>query len=203
MGRRPEPKMAEKNEIKLPAPKSKGEMSLEESIKKRKSIRSFKEKELTLEQISQILWSSQGLTHGYYRAAPSAGAFYPLEVYIAKSDGVYRYVPEEHKLVTISSEDKRTPLALAALGQMFIARAPVVIVIAAVYSRTKGKYGERGDRYVHIEVGHAAENIHLQAVSLGLGSVPIGAFWDEQVKRTLSLPKNHEPLYIIPVGYPR
>lgn len=195
--------MAEKNEIKLPAPKSKGEMSLEESIKKRKSIRSFKEKELTLEQISQILWSSQGLTHGYYRAAPSAGAFYPLEVYIAKSDGVYRYVPEEHKLVTISSEDKRTPLALAALGQMFIARAPVVIVIAAVYSRTKGKYGERGDRYVHIEVGHAAENIHLQAVSLGLGSVPIGAFWDEQVKRTLSLPKNHEPLYIIPVGYPR
>lgn len=188
-------------EIKLPAPKLKGELSLEETIRKRESIRNFKDKELTLDQISQLLWAAQGITHDGKRAAPSAGATYPLEIYVVKSDGVFRYKTEDHKLERAVEGDQRTPLALAALGQRFIAEAPIDIVMAAVYSRTSWRYRERAERYVHMEAGHAAENIHLQAVALGLGSVPIGAFSDGKVKSVLSLPKDHEPLYIIPVGY--
>ncbi len=195
--------MTAKEEIKLPAPKRKGTTSLEEGIAKRKSIRSFQKKDLTIEQISQLLFSAQGITHDGLRAAPSAGATYPLEIYVVKSDGVFRYVPQDHKLELTVEGDKRTHLSLAALGQMFIAQAPVDIVIAAVYGRTSWRYGERAERYVHIEVGHAAENIHLQAVAMGLGSVPVGAFSDSQVKNVLSLPKDHEPLYIIPIGYPK
>lgn len=189
--------------IKLPAPKTSGKMSLEEAIYSRRSYRSFYPNELSIEQISQLLWSAQGITEkGWkFRAAPSAGALYPLEIYIAKSDGVYHYIPDGHKLVQISTEDKRLSLVRASLGQSFIGEAPVDIIIAAVFQRTVSKYGPRAERYVNMEVGHAAENVHLQAVSLGLGSVPVGAFWDDVVARVLSLPDEHEPLYIIPVGY--
>ncbi len=191
-------------EIKLPGPIKKGTMPLEESLLKRRSKRNFKDKDLTLEQISQLLWAAQGVTDSRgYRTAPSAGALYPLEVYIVKSDGVFHYEPLDHKLITIVSEDRRDNLSLAALGQSFIAKAPLDIVIAAVYGRTKIRYGGRTDRYVHMEAGHAAQNIHLQAVALGLGSVPVGAFWDDRVSKALDLPSDHKPLYIIPVGYPK
>ena len=194
-----------KEEIKLPAPKLKSVMSVEEAIYKRRSKRDFLKKDLSLEQISQLCFSAQGKTEKSWglRAAPSAGALYPLEIYLVKSDGVFHYIPEEHKLLSIVKGDRRDELAAAALGQSFIAEAPVDIVITAVYQRTRGKYGTRAERYVHIEAGHAAQNIHLQAVALGLGSVPIGAFFDEAVKSVLNLPKDHEPIYIIPVGYAR
>ena len=194
-----------KEEIKLPAPKLKGTLSVEEAIYKRRSKRDFLPKDLSLEQISQLCFSAQGITEKSWglRAAPSAGALYPLEIYLVKSDGVFHYIPEEHKLLSIVKGDRRDELAAAALGQSFIAEAPVDIVITAVYQRTRGKYGTRAERYVHIEAGHAAQNIHLQAVALGLGSVPIGAFFDEAVKSVLNLPKDHEPIYIIPVGYAR
>lgn len=197
--------MAKEKEIILPQPKLKGKVSLEEAIFKRRSQREFQRKDLSLEQIGQLLWAAQGITAkrgGFnFRAAPSAGALYPLELYALTKDGLYHYIPEGHKLENLSDRDLRGDLADAALGQGSVASSALDIVICAVYERVTSKYGQRGVRYVHIEAGHAAQNIHLQAVALGLGSVPIGAFSDEGVQKTLGLPKDHEPLYIIPVGY--
>ncbi|MBL7120234.1 MAG: SagB/ThcOx family dehydrogenase [Dehalococcoidia bacterium] len=187
--------------VKLPAPRKRGEISVEETLQKRRSERSFASKELSWEQISQLLWSAQGMVERGFRTAPSAGATYPLEVYLVTSNGVYHYKPESHQLEPILEGDVRSQLCRACLNQEWIEEAPVSIVIAAVYQRTGRGYGPRAARYVHIEVGHAAQNIHLQAVALGLGSVPVGAFGDEQVQRVLSLPENQQPLYIVPVGY--
>jgi len=198
-----ETEMKTQDIISLPRPKTKGTMSLEESISRRRSIRSFAPKELSLDEISQILWATQGITDKMqgFRAAPSAGALYPLEIYVVKSDGVFHYNVEEHSLEKIRSNDVREEIVRAAWGQSFIQQAPVSIVICAVRTRTISRYGSRGNRYVDIEVGHAAENLHLQAVALGLASVPIGAFTDSEVKRILTLPRDTEPIYIIPVGH--
>jgi len=195
--------MESENVISLPEPKLKGTMSLEEAIQRRRSKRSYISQELTLEEISQLLWSVQGITDERrgFRAAPSAGALYPLEIYLVKADGLYRYIPDGHRIKRLSEKDLRRPLAQAALWQGFVAQAPIDIVICAVYERVTSKYGKRGVRYTDIEVGHAAQNLHLQAIVLGLGSVPIGAFDDDAVKKVLSLPKDHQPLYIIPVGH--
>ena len=197
--------MAETKLIQLPKPLIKGNISLEEAIFRRRSQRSFKQKDLTLQQISQLLWAAQGITlekEPYnLRTTPSAGALYPMEIYLLTKNGLFRYLPNGHKLEPLSEQDLRGGLAVSSLGQVAINQAPVNIVICAVYSRLASKYGQRGIRYAHIEVGHIAQNIHLQSVALGLSSVPIGAFNDEEVKKILSLPANHEPLYIIPVGY--
>ena len=189
--------------MKLPPPKTKGEVSLEETLEKRRSIRSFTSQTLTWEQISQLLWAAQGITETRYglRTAPSAGGTYPLETYLVVKEGVYHYNPQKHEVERITETDVRPKLCRAALGQEWVEEAPVNIVIAAIYRRTQRRYGQRGTRYVHIEVGHAAQNIHLQAVALGLDSVPVGAFYDEEVSRVLSLPKDHQPLYIISIGY--
>lgn len=197
--------MAKENLIQLPQPMIKGKVSLEEAILKRRSQRNFVRKDLTLEQISQLLWAAQGITgekgRFNFRAAPSAGALYPMEVYLLAKNGLYHYLLPGHKLEQLSKNDLRDALANSALGQGSISQAPVNIVICAVYSRVTAKYGERGARYTLIEAGHIAQNIHLQAASLGLGSVPVGAFDDGQIKKILSLPEEQEPLYIIPVGY--
>jgi SagB-type dehydrogenase family enzyme len=197
--------MAKYKEIPLPAPVTKGKISLEEAILKRRSQRNFAPKDLSQQVISQLLWAAQGITAkqwGYsFRAAPSAGALYPMEIYLLSKDGLFHYLTEAHKLEVLNENDLRAALADCAWGQEAVSEAAVDLVICAVYSRVTAKYGQRGIRYVHIEAGHVAQNIHLQAVALGLGSVPIGAFSDEQVKKALSLPKEHEPLYIIPVGY--
>ena len=195
--------MKTQERIVLPEPKIKGEMSLEESILKRRSIRSFAPKELSSEEISQILWAAQGITEKRrgLRAAPSAGALYPLEIYIIKKDGIFHYIIADHSLKQVGNDDVRGDIVRAAWGQSFIQEAPVSVIICAVRSRITSRYGGRGNRYVDIEVGHAAENLHLQAVALGLASVPIGAFTDSEVKKILGLPRNTEPIYIIPVGY--
>jgi SagB-type dehydrogenase family enzyme len=190
--------------IALPKPVLKDGISVEEALSRRDSVRSFSAKALTDKQISQLLWSAQGKTRRWGgRTAPSAGALYPLELYIATPDGVYRYNPDAHQLILHLKENVSIPLTRAALGQGCVREAPAVIIIAAVYERTTCKYGERGERYVAIEVGHAAENILLQAVSLGLGAVPVGAFSDRQLQEVLHLPPDHEPLYLIPVGHRR
>lgn len=190
--------------INLPNPALKGNISIEESMVKRRSVRRYSEKELTLEQLSQILWAAQGITDEKgFRAAPSAGALYPLEVYAVKKDGLFHYIPEGHKLEIISPKDLRRELTDAAWGQNFIYEAPVDIVICAVYKRVTTRYGDRGVRYTDIEVGHAAQNIHLQAAALGLASVPLGAFSDSDVSSVLGLSKEETPVYIIPVGYRR
>ncbi len=191
-----------KNLISLPEPELKGKVSLEETIKKRRSVRSYSDKELTPKELSQLLWAAQGITDiKGHRAAPSAGAVYPLEIYVVKEDGLFLYRPRDHILKPVSGRDLRQQLSDAALGQNFIAKAPVTIVISAVNERIRTRYGERGIRYTHIEVGHVAENIHLQAVALGLSSVPVGAFDDNAVSSVLNIPKWEKPLYIIPVGH--
>lgn len=191
--------------ISLPSPQKKGEMSLEETLQRRRSKRAFEPQELTLKQISQLLWACQGITDPTFggRTAPSAGALYPLEIYLVKKEGVFHYLPQKHALERIKKGDIKKELSDAALGQKFLAEAPANFVITAVYSRTAAKYGERAERYVKLEAGHACQNLLLQAVALGLGGVPIGAFFDEEVQKVLSLPSDHEPLYIVPIGYPK
>jgi SagB-type dehydrogenase family enzyme len=187
--------------ISLPKPGQTGAMSVEEAIARRRSVRDFTPDPLDLGAISQLLWSAQGITSaGGHRAAPSAGARYPLEVCLVCSAGLFHYEPSGHALAKVAAADLRGPLAEAAFGQQFVADAPISLVFAAIYERTMSRYGERGVRYVHIDLGHAAENVHLQAEALGLGSCAVGAFDDEAVARVLGLPAEQKPLYIIPVG---
>jgi SagB-type dehydrogenase family enzyme len=189
--------------VALPRPCAQGTLTLEEALAQRRSIRSFDDRLLTRAELGQLLWAAQGITSpAGQRTAPSAGALYPLEVYAVTPDGVYRYLPTGHQLVRQVAGDVRSALATAALSQSSVSDAPTVIVIAAVYARTIQKYGqERSPRYVHLEAGHAAQNVLLQAVALGLGAVPIGAFHDEQVEAALRLPADQQPLYLIPVGH--
>ncbi len=193
--------------VKLPEPKYSGKISVEEALKLRRSVREYSGKPLSLEEVSQLLWASQGVTSPKgFRTAPSAGALYPLEVYVVIGDvkdfpkGVYKYRPSDHSLYKVKDGDVREELSKAALGQSWVRDGAVVIVFSAEYDRTTRVYGQRGIRYVHIEVGHASENLHLQAVSLSLGTVVVGAFRDDEVKKILSLPPKEEPLVIMPVG---
>ncbi len=189
--------------ISLPKPELKGKRSLEECIYERESIRNYKDQVIEIEKISQILWATQG-KKGDKRTVPSAGATYPLEIYVTLRDkGFFNYNVKKHELDLITEEDLSKKLARASLDQHFIAETYMNIIICAEFSRTTWRYGERGIRYVFIEIGHCAQNIHLEAVALGLASVPIGAFEDDQVKEVLKLPKKIEPLYIIPIGYPK
>ena len=190
--------------IDLPEPTLKGTVTVEETLAQRRSVRSFTAEPLTIEEISQLVWAAQGITFPSkgFRTAPSAGALYPIELYIVTADGLYHYVPQGHKLRVLNESDLRGELVRAAGGQSFVRDAAANFVVTAVYDRTTRKYRDRGNRYVHFEVGHVGQNIHLQAVALGLGSVPVGGFREERVKSALSLPPGHEPLYIIPVGHP-
>ena len=204
--------------IKLPSPQLKGRVSLEEAILRRRAVRRYRREPLELSQLSQILWSAQGITgNDDLRAAPSAGATYPLEIFVvvgkqgvitgetkqaseALPAGIYHYEVDSHSLSLHKPADVRPDLARAALDEEFIIEAPVNIVICALYHRTSSRYGGRGERYVHMEVGHAGENIHLQAVALGLATVEVGAFHDEEVRKVLGVEEQIKPLYIMPLG---
>jgi len=190
--------------ITLPNPNQNGPMSLEKMIAARRSRRDFSPQTLTLEQIGQLLWAAQGQgPGGRYRTSPSAGATYPLELFVVMGEGLFQYLPPKHSLRNRSDKDLRAALASAAWGQEFIQQAPLTLVFAAEFARTTGRYGQRGIRYVYMEAGHAAQNVHLQAESLGLGSVAVGAFDDASIGKVLSLPQNLEPVYMIVVGYCR
>lgn len=189
--------------VPLPEPRPDSEMSLEEALEARRSVRQYTSQRLTDAEISQLLWAAQGMTRGGRgRTAPSAGGLYPLEVYVVTADGVSHYDPAQHGLSKVAGEDLRGPLSRVALGQEAVRDAPAVFGITAVVARTASKYGERASRYVHLEAGHAAQSLLLQAVALGLGGVPIGAFDDDGVQRVLALPQGEEPVYLIPIGHP-
>ena len=196
-----------REEIMLPEPQKDSDTSIEETLLERRSVREYSDKALTLEQLSQLLWAAQGVTDpSGKRTAPSAGALYPLKVYAVAGSveglaaGVYSYEPSSHSVTKVVDGDRREALARAAVGQSCVERGAIDIVIAAIYEITTVKYGERGIRYVHIEAGHAGQNICLQAVGLKLGAVTIGAFDDAGVRQALELPEDEVPLYIIPVG---
>jgi len=185
-------------------PNQDGSFVLERAITARRSRRDFLPQSLTLEQIGQLTWAAQGQdTHSRYRTAPSAGATYPLELFVVTGDGLFQYLPAKHSLEKLTDQDLRATLASAAWGQEFIEAAPLTLLFAAQFSRTTNRYGQRGVRYVYMEAGHAAENVHLQAEALGLGSVAVGAFDDASVSKVLSLPAHLEPLYLVVVGYCR
>jgi len=187
--------------IKLPEPNKDGAISLEQAISSRRSRRNFLSKTISLEQIGQLAWAAQGQgAQSKYRTVPSAGATYPLEVFVGTGDGLYHYLPARHCLEQLNDQDLRAKLASAALGQTFVEAAPMTLVFAAQFGRTTGRYGQRGIRYVYMEAGHAAQNVHLQAEALGLGSVAVGAFDDISVSRVLSLPDYFEPVYMVVVG---
>ncbi len=196
--------------VRLPEPALDGPRSLEAALFARHSVREFAESPLTLSQVSQLLWAAQGRNRDDGgRTAPSAGALYPLEVYVLAAQvdglasGVYRYDPDNHELRWTVEGDRRRALATAALRQSWIADAPAVLVLAAVYGRTTQKYGEYGRTYVHMEIGHVAQNVYLQCAALGLGTSMVGAFHEDRVTRILELPLGHEPLALLPVGKPR
>jgi SagB-type dehydrogenase family enzyme len=204
---KPKEKNFNENKILLEKPRTKGPVSLEEAILKRRSQRSYKKAPLSFFEISQILWSAQGITSsGGLRTVPSAGALYPLEIFLVVGEvenlkaGVYHYDPESHSLLKIKEGDFRSELSLAALGQSWVKEAPAVLVIGGVFERTTKKYGERGVRYVYMEAGHASQNVYLQATALGLGTVAVGAFDDERVEEILGLPKEVSPFYLMPIG---
>jgi len=193
--------------ISLPEPRYESDVSIEEALLNRRSVRQYTGEPLTIQEVSQLVWATQGITDPRgLRTAPSAGALYPLELYVVVGDvedlaeGVYRYRPQDHELEKVLDGDMRAELSDAALGQASVRGAAIDIVIAAVYERTTVQYGDRGIRYVHLEAGHAAQNLCLQATAMDLGIVTAGAFTDDQVKEVLNLPENEQPLYIIPVG---
>lgn len=193
--------------LMLPPPSSESETSLERALLERRSIRTYQAGPLTLAEVSQLLWAAQGITHSDgYRTAPSAGALYPLELYLVAGNvqdlaaGLYHYEPRQHRLAFVTLGDFRAGLSAAALGQASMEHAAAVIVMTAVMPRTTTRYGERGIRYVHMEVGSAAQNVYLQAVSLGLGTVFVGAFDDDEVRQILDLPEAEDPLALQPLG---
>lgn len=194
--------------IQLPTPTYESNTSVEEALLNRRSVRDYKTESLSLTEVSQILWAAQGITdkEDGHRAAPSAGALYPLEVYLVAANvkdlnpGIYKYSPQDHTLQKISEGDKRSEISDASLKQESITSASAIVVITAIYERTSVKYGKRTERYVNMEVGHVGQNIYLQAVSLGLGTVMIGAFSDDELKKALNLPDNEHPLALYPLG---
>ncbi|MFO7676212.1 MAG: SagB/ThcOx family dehydrogenase [bacterium] len=204
--------------VKLPVPTVDGVTSVEAALAARRSVRQYDDSALTLAEVSQLLWAAYGVTRpmpgapalrGGLRTAPSAGATYPLEVYLVTGRvqgleaGVYRYRSETHELEPHAPGDRRAALAEAALGQAWVAEAPAALVFAAVFERATGRYGARGrERYVWIDLGHSAQNVYLQCAATGLGTVAVGAFDDTGVSRALGLPGTEAPLYIMPVGRP-
>jgi SagB-type dehydrogenase family enzyme len=192
--------------IKLPAPRATSEVSVEQALKARRSLRSFAATPLTLAEVSQLLWAAQGVTDERgRRTAPSAGALYPLELYLVAGNvtgllsGVYRYRPAGHELVLVAAGDRRAEVA-AACRQGWVAEAPASVAFTAVNTRTAKKYADRSVRYVPIEVGAAAENLALQAVALGLGTTVVGAYDDAKLAATLGSAADEQPLAVLPVG---
>ena len=181
-----------------------GAMTLEDVLSQRRSVRHYTGRALSEDEILQLCWAAQGITHpAGYRTAPSAGALYPLELGVATAAGWFVYDPPHHRLMRRSPDDLRPAIRWAALSPEAVGDSPAVFVIAAVPAPTAGKYGDaRGARYVHLEAGHAAQNLLLEATALGLGAVPIGAFDDARVREVLDLSGDHDVLYLIPVGEP-
>lgn len=201
----------------LPAPSLKGTMSVEEALQQRRSRRQFMDRELSMEQLSQILWSAYGITakrdgtpalKGGLRTAPSAGALYPLEIYVLVGNvkgiepGLYKYNSKDHSICCTISGDLRNEAGSAAYNQKMIKEAPAILIYSDAYDKSSKKYGARGkERYVFMDLGHSAENVYLQAEALHLGTCAVGAFSDEALKKLFQLPADEEPIYMMPFGY--
>ncbi|MBM4326144.1 MAG: SagB/ThcOx family dehydrogenase [Deltaproteobacteria bacterium] len=208
------PALLAQNEIRLPKPDLKGSVSVAQAMANKKTVRQYKGTPLTLQQVSQLLWVANGdlprdaISGATLKVMPSAGGLYPLEVFLVAGQGgvaevpagVYQYNPRKNVLELTSQGDKRNLLANAALGQMWLARAPAVVLIGAIFERTTMRYGSRGVNYVMMEAGSANQNIYLEAESLGISAGGVGAFDDGKVASVLSLPSSVKPLLLVAVG---
>lgn len=197
------------DQIVLPAPRLRGSVSLEATLAARRSVRSYRRGSLSLTKLGQLLWAAQGMTSPQgFRTAPSAGALYPLEMDLISGDvaslpaGIYRYASRAHALRLRWRGDCRAALREVSCQQHEVADAPAILMISGVYARTEAKYADRAERYVHMEAGHAAQNVGLQAESLGLATVMLGAFDDHGVSSVLELADEEAPLALLPVAYP-
>ncbi len=188
--------------LRLPAPSPEETLPVGEAIRRRRSVRRFQDEPLTPDQLSFLFWAAQGITDPAQglRAAPSAGATYPLDLALVSSAGTFWYRVPGHELERVGERDLRADIARASLDQAWMRQAGAIVVVVATPERTTRRYGDRGHRFIAMEAGHVAQNIHLAAVSLGLGSVPVGAFSDRDVARILGLGEGQEALYIICVG---
>lgn len=193
--------------IELPEIITDGSISLEKALSLRRSVRTYSDAPLSLSDLGQLLWSAQGITNERgFRTAPSAGATFPLEMYVVVNNveglgkGIYHYHPHDHTIEFIRADDVAEPLFRACLSQSMILDGGAVLVFAAIYERTTARYGNRGERYVLNEIGHASQNVHLQAAALDLGTVVIGAYRDDEVEEILQLGEQTRVLYLMPVG---
>lgn len=193
--------------IALPKPKLTGSISIEEVLNKRRSIRKFLNSLISVSELSQLLWSAQGITtEDGRRTSPSAGATYPLEIYISVKnienlkEGLYKYAPDAHSLLLIDENNRSVQIAEATYQPQMVKGAAAIFIITSVLNRTTSVYGERGIRYAYMEAGHSAQNLSLMGVALNIGLVLVGAFDDNKLSDALSLKKDEIPLYIIPVG---
>jgi len=191
-------------ELVLPAPRTTSSVSLETALSKRRSVRDVAPTPLRLEEVGQLLWAAQGLSDPKQglRVAPSAGALYPLELYLARADGLFRYVPARHVLVSVRATDVRPAIAKSALDQDVVRKAPELVVVTGVLARTRVKYGARAERYATLEAGHAVQGLLLEATALGLAATPIGAFEDDALRAAIGVPDTELPLYVVTVGRP-
>ncbi len=191
--------------IMFPKVETKGKLSLEETLWQRKSTRSFSGKALTTKQIGQLLWAAQGVNRpaNQHRTAPSAGGTYPLEIYYIVSDGVYHYLPDQHAAVQVKSGNMWKALNKVGLTTESAYNAPCIFIITAVIERTYSKYKEPAEHYVYLEGGHAAQNLLLQLIPLGLGGVPNGSILTPKANKLLGMSKEEQPIYILAVGTPK
>ncbi|MHB9070713.1 MAG: nitroreductase family protein [Sedimentisphaerales bacterium] len=190
--------------IRLPEPKLNGSYSLEQLIAARRSVREFTDEQVKINQLSQLCFAAQGITdkEKKLRAAPSAGAIYPMQVHAVMPDGLYLYDPAAHTLIKKLSTDIRPMLFVASFRQQVVQKAPCTIIISGSARKIEAKYRGKGERFITLEAGHIAQNLHLQAVAEGLGSVPIGSFDSKSVARICNFTEEYEPLYLISLGTP-
>ncbi len=201
---------AKEEVVNLPDHDRTGSVTLERALSERRSVRDFQDTPIDIETVSQLCWATQGISEEsrQLRTAPSAGGQYGLDTYIAVGNvngldaGLYRYAPGGHELVLQEHGDIRLSIAEAALGQQWIADAPVVFLIVGVPERLAYPYRDRAERYTLLEAGHAAQNLALQAVARALATTVVGAFSDSELRELLGVPERHVPLYVIPVGSP-
>jgi SagB-type dehydrogenase family enzyme len=189
--------------IQLSEPNLTGALSLESAFAQRRSTRQFSSKKLTLSQIGQLAWAGQGITDSAagLRTAPSAGALYPITLYIAIYDGLFVYRPQSHSLEQVLNVDIRGRLAAATSNQNAVAEAPCDIIVVGSVTKLMPRYQNQSRKYMLLEAGHVAQNILLQAVGLDLAGVPIGGFNVSGVNNLCQMSRDMEPLYIICVGH--
>ncbi len=195
--------------VPLPSVETPPAMPLAETIARRRSLRDYADRALTLAELSWLLYCASGITApaSGLRAAPSAGAQFPIETYVAANrveglaPGLYHYAVKQHALHRVREGELAAAIMRAGLGQEFLAQAGVVFVLTAIFQRLRWRYRERTYRYALLEAGHIGQNLYLAAEAAGLGACAVGAYFDDQLNQLLEVDGEEEAaLYVLAVG---